>query len=119
MEYRNSTAPSSLERPWVLFVRYDGNDPGCSYTGDSNTRPFNGSRTLGERAFFDNFTFALLSYQPFSYGGVFRFHMNNSSGSLKCEWVNEKGSAQLEGQRRPNLPLSMSGFRSARTAALG
>jgi hypothetical protein len=100
MLYRNSTVPSSLERPWVLFVRYDGNLPGYSYAGDNNTRPFNGSKTLQERAYFDNFTFTSLSYKPFSSSGVFMFHMINSSGALRYEWLNGNDSAPLEGAKR-------------------
>jgi hypothetical protein len=100
MEFENSTAPSSLERPWVLFVRYDGNEPGYSYAGDSNTSPFNGSETFAERAYFDNFTFTSLSYQPFNSGGVFMFHETNSTGSLRYDWLNEKGSVQFQGSAR-------------------
>ena len=100
MDYRNSTAPSSLERPWVLFVRYDGNEPGYSYAGDSNTEPFNGSRTLSERAYFDNFTFSSLSYEPFDSSGAFMFHVTNSTGQLGYDWINQNKSTVLEGSRR-------------------
>ncbi|MDG7011774.1 MAG: hypothetical protein JRN17_01630 [Nitrososphaerota archaeon] len=100
MEYRNSTASSSLERPWVLFVRYDGNDPDYSYAGDSNTRPFNGSITLQERAYFDNFTFTSLSYQPSNVTGAFTYHVVNSTGLLRYRWLNGNSSAMLEGDRR-------------------
>ena len=99
MEFRNSTAPSSLERPWVLFVRYDGNDPGYSYAGDSNTFPFNGSETLAERAYLDKFTFASLSYQPVNVMEEFMYHVVNSTGSLRYRWLNENSSAMLEGNR--------------------
>jgi hypothetical protein len=96
MEYGNSTSPSSLERPWVLFVRYDGNDPGYSYAGDSNTAPFNGSRTLAERAYFDGFRFATLSYQPFTTGdGIFEFHMANNTGAVQYEWLDSHDSVPL------------------------
>jgi hypothetical protein len=100
MEYRNSTEPSSLERPWVLFVRYDGNLPGYSYSGDSNTLAFNGSETMAERAYFDNFTFTTLSYRPFTSGGVFMFHVANSTGSVKYSWVNRNSSAPFQGGTR-------------------
>ena len=100
MEFRNSTAASSLERPWVLFVKYDGNDPGYAYAGDSNTAPFNGSANLLERAYFDNFTYSSLSYQPLESGGVFLFHVTNSTGALEYGWINENGSAQLQGGNR-------------------
>ena len=96
MMYGNSTAPSSLERPWVLLVRYDGNLPGYSYAGDNNTRPFNGSSTLAERAYFDDFRLSTLSYQPFtSGGGVFEFHSLNSTGTLEYNWLDMKKSAPL------------------------
>jgi hypothetical protein len=61
MLYRNSTASSSLQRPWVLLVRYEGNLPGYSYRGDRNTASFNGSRTLSQRAFFSDFRYTTLS----------------------------------------------------------
>ncbi|MDG7022938.1 MAG: hypothetical protein JRN45_00295 [Nitrososphaerota archaeon] len=100
MVYGNVTTPSSLERPWVLFVRYDGNDPGYSYAGDANTLPFNGSETLAERAYFDNFTFTSLSYQPSNFTGAFTYHMVNSTGSLRYRWLNENDSAMMgEGKR--------------------
>ena len=96
MMYRNSSAPSSLERPWVLLVRYDGNLPGYSYAGDNNTSPFNGSSTLAERAYFDDFRLSTLSYQPFtSSGGVFEFHSLNSTGTLEYNWLDMKKSAPL------------------------
>lgn len=96
MLYGNVTAPSSLQRPWVLLVRYDGNLPGYSYGGDGNTRPFNGSSTLTERAYFDCFRFSTLSYQPFtSTGGAFEFHSLNSTGELQYNWLNAKDSAPL------------------------
>ncbi|HYB75997.1 MAG TPA: hypothetical protein VEC08_03465, partial [Nitrososphaerales archaeon] len=100
MEFRNSTEPSSLDRPWVLFVRYDGNEPGYSYAGDNNTRPFDGSRTLSERSYFDNFTFSSLSYEPFDSSGVLMFHVTNSTGQLEYNWVNQNASTVLEGSRR-------------------
>jgi hypothetical protein len=100
MEFRNSTAPSSLRRPWVLFVMYDGNEPGYFYAGNSNTRPFNGSETLAERTYFDNFTLASLSYQPFDSSGVFLFHVTNSTGQMRYGWNNQGRSAVLEGDRR-------------------
>ena len=100
MEYRNSTAPSSLERPWVLFVRYNGNEPGYSYPGNGNTSPFNGSATYLERAYFDDFTFTSLSYQPYNVGGAFEYHVVNSTGSLRCRWLNGNSPAVFEGSKR-------------------
>ncbi len=96
MLYRNSTASSSLQRPWVLLVRYDGNLPGYSYLGDRNTHAFNGSRTLAERAYFSDFRFSTLSYQPYtSSGGVFEFHVANSSGTIEYNWLNRRDSSPL------------------------
>ena len=100
MLYRNSTASSSLQRPWVLFVRYDGNLPGYSYDGNKNTNPFNGSRTLGERAFFSDFQYTTLSYQAYTTGGVFRFHVLNSTGAVEYNWLNKMDSAPLDYSRR-------------------
>ena len=96
MEFRNSTAPSSLQRPWVLLVRYDGNLPGYSFAGDGNTGAFNGSRTLAQRAYFDSFHFSTLSYQPFTTGaGTFDFHVLNSTGMALYGWLNQGDSAPL------------------------
>jgi hypothetical protein len=96
MLYGNSTASSSLERPWVLLVRYDGNLPGYSYAGDGNTPPFNGSRTLAERAYFGSFHFSTLSYKPFTTdGGVLEFRSTNSTGTAQYNWVNQGDSAPL------------------------
>jgi hypothetical protein len=95
MFYRNSTASSSLRRPWVLLVRYDGNLPGYSYSGDGNTRSFNGSRTLTERAYFSDFRYSTLSYQPYTSAGVFKFHVTNSSGVIRYNWLNDADSAPL------------------------
>jgi hypothetical protein len=101
MLYGNSTAASSLERPWVLFVRYDGNLPGYSYTGDSNTIPFNGSLTLAQRAFFDSFRFSTLSYQPVTTsGGVLDFETVNSTGTLEYNWLNRNNSTPLDHENR-------------------
>ena len=96
MLYGNSTAPSSLQRPWVLLVRYDGNLPGYSFSGDGNTAAFNGSRTLAERAYFDSFRFSTLSYQPFTTGGgAFDFHAINSTGIVQYSWINQGNSTPL------------------------
>ncbi len=95
MLYRNSTAPSSLQRPWVLLVRYDGNLPSYSYAGDENTHSFNGSRTLAERAYLSDFRYTTLSYQPYTSSGVFGFHVFNSTGSIQYDWLNKKDSAPL------------------------
>jgi len=100
MLYRNTTASSSIQRPWVLLVRYDGNLPGYSYAGDRNTDPFNGSRTLWQRAFFDDFQYTTLSYQPYTSGGVFGFHLLNSTGTGEYNWLNKRDSAPLDYGRR-------------------
>ena len=85
-----------MRGPGSCLVRYDGNVPGYSYAGDNNTRPFNGSSTLAERAYFDDFRLSTLSYQPFTSGsGVFEFHSLNSTGTLEYNWLDMKGSAPL------------------------
>lgn len=94
--YGNSTAPSNLQRPWVLLVRYDGNLPGYSFAGDGNTAAFNGSRTLAEKAYFDSFRFTTLSYQPsMTGGGVLDFRVINSTGMAQYGWLNQRESAPL------------------------
>src|SRR5712691_10919547 len=100
MLYGNTTASSSLRRPWVLLVRYDGNLPGYSYDGNKNTGPFNGSRTLSERAFFSDFQYTTLSYQAYTTGSVFGFHVLNSTGTVEYNWLNKKDSAPLDYSRR-------------------
>jgi hypothetical protein len=102
MEYGNTTVPSSLKRPWILFVRYDGNLPGYSYQGDKNTLPFNGSLTLKQRAFFDSFTFTSLSYRLFSVNqsSIFMFNAINSTGSLKYAWLNSNSNSPLTSERK-------------------
>ncbi|MDG6920941.1 MAG: hypothetical protein JRN59_05370 [Nitrososphaerota archaeon] len=95
MLYGNSTASSSLQRPWVLLVRYDGNLPGYSFAGDGNTAAFNGSRTLAERAYFDSFRFTTFSYQSSTIGGVLDFHAINSTGTAQYDWLNRGDSAPL------------------------
>ena len=95
MLYGNSTAYSSLQRPWVLLVRYDGNLPGYSFAGDENTAAFNGSRTLEERAYFDSFRLTTLSYQSSTIGGVLDFHAINSTGTAQYDWLNQGESAPL------------------------
>ena len=101
MLYGNSSSPSSLERPWVLLVGYDGNLPGYAYTGNGYTAPFNGSRTLAERAYFDTFHLSTLSYQPFTTdGGVLDFHMTNSTGTARYVWVNQGDTTPLDSGNR-------------------
>ncbi|MDG7016212.1 MAG: hypothetical protein JRM82_02430, partial [Nitrososphaerota archaeon] len=96
MLYGNSTVSSSLQRPWVLLVRYDGNLPGYSFAGDGNTAAFNGSKTLAERAYFDSFRFTTLSYQPsMTGGGVLDFRVINSTGTAQYDWLNQGESAPL------------------------
>ena len=95
MLYGNSTAPSSLQRPWVLLVRYDGNLPGYSFGGDGNTAAFNGSRNLAERAYFDSFHFTTISYQPSTISGVLDFHAINGTGTAQYDWLNQGDSAPL------------------------
>jgi hypothetical protein len=96
MLYGNSTAPSSLQRPWVLLVRYEGNLPGYSFPGDRNTAPFNGSKTLAERAYFDSFYFSTLSYQPLTTGdGTFDFHVINGTRTAQYVWLSQGDSTPL------------------------
>ena len=95
MMYRNSSAPSSLRRPWVLLVRYDGNSPGYSYAGDGNTHSFDGSRTLAERAFFSDFRYKTLSYRPAASSGILDFHKLNSTDILQHNWLNKNDSSPL------------------------
>ncbi|MDG7010170.1 MAG: hypothetical protein JRN16_06265 [Nitrososphaerota archaeon] len=64
--------------------------------GDSNTRAFNGSLTLQERAYFDNFTFASLNYRPSDVTVTFVYHVVNGTGSLRYLWLNGNSSAPLE-----------------------
>jgi len=57
MEYNNLNS-STYARPFITLVRYDGNAPGYSYSGDANTDPFNAYNSTMERAFINNFTFS-------------------------------------------------------------
>jgi hypothetical protein len=54
----NALNSSTYERPFVVLVRYDGNSPGYSYSGDINTDPFSSSNSTGERAVVNTFTFS-------------------------------------------------------------
>ena len=57
-DYNSNASQSILGRPFVTLVRYDWNNPGYDYPGDSNTGPITASKDLGERAWINNFTFA-------------------------------------------------------------
>ena len=57
-DYNSNASRSMLGRPFVTLVRYDWNDPGYGYTGDSNTGPITAQKDLRERAWINNFTFA-------------------------------------------------------------
>jgi hypothetical protein len=57
MDY-NALNSSSYERPFVTLLRYDGNSPGYSYIGDSNTDPFDSVNSTGQRGIVDNFAFS-------------------------------------------------------------
>jgi hypothetical protein len=57
MDY-NALNSSAYERPFVILLRYDGNSPGYSYSGDINTDPFSALNSTGERAIVNSFTFS-------------------------------------------------------------
>ncbi len=57
MDY-NALNSSAYERPFVVLLRYDGNSPGYSYSGDINTDPFNAMNSTGERAIVNSFSFS-------------------------------------------------------------
>jgi len=65
MDY-NALNSSSYERPFVILLRYDGNSPGYSYSGDVNTDPFSSSNSTGERAIVNSFTFLTKGWSIFS-----------------------------------------------------
>jgi len=65
MDY-NALNSSTYERPFVVLLRYDGNSPGYSYSGDINTDPFSSSNSTGERAIVNSFTFATNGWSIFS-----------------------------------------------------
>jgi len=46
----NSVGTSSYQKEFVILVRYDGNNPGYSYSGDKNTDPITDTNDTGERA---------------------------------------------------------------------
>jgi hypothetical protein len=53
----NALNSSTYERPFVVLLRYDGNSPGYSYSGDINTDPFDAMNSTGERAIVNSFAF--------------------------------------------------------------
>ncbi|MGD0318090.1 MAG: hypothetical protein ABSB56_00110 [Nitrososphaerales archaeon] len=57
MDY-NSRNSTTYARPFVTLVRYGGNNPGYSYSGDDNTAPIIKGNDTRERAYINNFTFA-------------------------------------------------------------
>jgi hypothetical protein len=54
----NSIGTSSYQKEFVILVRYDGNNPGYSYSGDKNTDPITGTNDTGERALVNSYTFS-------------------------------------------------------------
>lgn len=72
-----SLNPTSYARPFVTLVRYDGNSPGYSYSGDVNTDPFSAGNATGERAIINNFTFSTVG---FSSSNSFASHGNLDLG---------------------------------------
>jgi hypothetical protein len=61
MEY-NSKSASAYERPLVTLVRYDGNNPGYSYRGDSNTAVITAVNDTRERALINSFNFTTMAW---------------------------------------------------------
>jgi len=61
MEY-NSKNASAYERPFVTLVRYDGNNPGYSYGGDTNTTPITAVNDTRERAMINSFNFTTVAW---------------------------------------------------------
>lgn len=58
----NDLPPTSYQRPFVTLVRYDGNAPCYSYSGNANTAPFNAANSTGERAVVTDFSFSTLGF---------------------------------------------------------
>lgn len=54
----NALNSSTYERPFVVLLRYGGNSPSYSYSGDINTDPFNAMNSTGERAIVNAFAFS-------------------------------------------------------------
>ncbi len=61
MEY-NSRNASAYERRFVTLVRYDGNNPGYPYGGDSNTAPITAVNDTRERALINSFNFTTTAW---------------------------------------------------------
>jgi hypothetical protein len=78
MDY-NSLNSTSYARPFVTLVRYDGNSPGYSYSGDINTDPFSAGNATGERAVINNFTFSTVGFSS-STNSSFASHDNLDLG---------------------------------------
>jgi hypothetical protein len=89
MDY-NTLNSSAYERPFITLLRYDGNSPGYSYSGDINTDPFNALNSTGERAIVDNFTFSTEGW----------------SISANLSQVNDSMSV-IDFVQHPNLSLSV------------
>jgi hypothetical protein len=58
----NSVNSSSLEKPFVTLVRYDGNNPGYSYVGNANTAPITDVNDTHERALINSFNFTVTGW---------------------------------------------------------
>ena len=58
----NALPPTSYQRPFVTLVRYDGNAPCYTYSGNTNTAPFNAANSTGERAVVTDFSFGTLGF---------------------------------------------------------
>jgi hypothetical protein len=61
MEY-NYLNSSAYERPFATLVRYDGNNPGYAYGGDTNTDPVIAVNDTRERALINSFNFTTIAW---------------------------------------------------------
>jgi hypothetical protein len=94
----NALNSSSYERAFVVLLRYNGNSPGYSYSGDINTSPFNAMNSTGERAIVNGFTFSTDGWSISSNLGI----MNDSLSVMNfVEHPNLVLSVALEKNNNP------------------
>ena len=77
----NSSPSNAYQKPFVTLVRYGGNRPGYSYSGNVNTAPFMATNSTGERALVDNCTFITEGFSPLfneNPGAAFRLGFNDT-----------------------------------------
>jgi hypothetical protein len=92
----NALNSSTYERPFVVLLRYGGNSPGYSYSGDINTDPFNAMNSTGERAIVNSFTFLTNGWSISSNIGIVNDSMDvinfvqHSNLSLSVALLNNK-----------------------------